>query len=106
MPGDKSAQKSRLLAWFDRHKLQPQVSGEFDDTALMKMFGQQGYGVFSAPTATEAFVLEQFDVGVIARLDEVKEQFYAITPKRNMHHPAIDLLISEASKILDHSSAA
>lgn len=106
MPGDKSAQKNNLLSWFEQQQIQPRIVGEFDDTALIKLFGQHGYGVFSAPSGIEQFVLEQFGVAMIAKLDQVKEHFYAITAERKFHHPAIEVLIEEAKRILNNDKLA
>jgi DNA-binding transcriptional LysR family regulator len=36
--------------WFEQQQVSPQIVGEFDDSALMKAFGQAGAGVFIAPT--------------------------------------------------------
>lgn len=96
--GDKSIQKKLVLSWLDSEGVHPKIMAEFDDSALMKLFGQKGYGVFFAPTITEEFVLQQFDVDVIGRTDLVKEQFYAITPDRKVVHPATEKVIEHAKQ--------
>ena len=96
--GDKSIQKNLVLSWLDTENVHPKIVAEFDDSALMKLFGQKGYGVFFAPTITEEFVLKQFHVDVIGRTHLVKEQFYAITPNRKVVHPATEKVIEQAKK--------
>lgn len=96
--GDKSIQKNLVLSWLDSEGVHPNIVAEFDDSALMKLFGQKGYGVFFAPTITEKFVLQQFDVSVIGRTELVKERFYAITPNRKVVHPATEKVIEHAKK--------
>ncbi len=41
----------RLLQWLEGLRVYPRIVGEFDDSALMKVFGQAGIGIFLAPTA-------------------------------------------------------
>jgi len=40
--------QSRLLKWLDGLHIHPGIIGEFDDSALMKVFGQAGAGIFVA----------------------------------------------------------
>jgi LysR family transcriptional activator of nhaA len=63
--------------------------GEFDDSALMKVFGQAGSGVFIAPSAIANEVAKQYGVEIIGNTDEVREQFYAISVERRISHPAV-----------------
>ncbi|MDC1210327.1 hypothetical protein N8087_00180 [Porticoccaceae bacterium] len=37
----------------------PNIFAEFDNSALIKSFGQQGYGVFSTPTIIEKDIVSQ-----------------------------------------------
>jgi LysR family transcriptional regulator, transcriptional activator of nhaA len=43
-----------LEEWFDSSDIRPQVVGEFEDSALMTVVGQEGGRVFPAPAADEA----------------------------------------------------
>lgn len=105
IPGEHSVHRSLILSWLDSLNIEPDIVGEFDDTGLMKMFGQDGYGVFFAPTILEPFVLDQYDVKVLDRTEAVKEQFYAITPKRSVIHPAAEKIIEDARAIASGSPA-
>ena len=49
LPGEMTVAQRRLLKWFDKLHIHPRIVGEFDDSALMKAFGQAGAGVFIAP---------------------------------------------------------
>ena len=42
--------------WFDQAGITPKVIAEFDDSALLKAFGQAGKGVLPAPSVIEAEV--------------------------------------------------
>jgi LysR family transcriptional activator of nhaA len=89
LPGEDATVRPKLLQWFDARKVRPRIVGEFDDSALMKAFGQAGVGLFVAPTAISAHVCEQYQVVEIGRIDPVVEQLYAITTERRLTHPAI-----------------
>ena len=75
--------------WFARHGIRPHVVAEFEDSALFKVFGSDGVGIFAAPTAVEDEVIRQYGVKLIGRTDDVRERFYAISLERKITHPAI-----------------
>lgn len=97
LPGEDAAIRFRLTQWIEANNLRPDIVGEFDDSALMKAFGQAGAGLFVAPTAISDHVCEQYKVQVIGRIDSVVEQLYAITTERRLSHPAI-IAVSEAAR--------
>jgi LysR family transcriptional activator of nhaA len=43
--------QAKLLEWLDSLHIYPRIVGEFDDSALMKVFGQAGKGIFIIPTS-------------------------------------------------------
>lgn len=88
LPGEDTAIRPALEQWFDTHKVRPRVVGEFDDSALLKAFGQSGAGVFVAPTAIAGYVARQYEVRRMGLIDGVTEHLYAITTERRMQHPA------------------
>jgi LysR family transcriptional activator of nhaA len=69
---------------------------EFDDSALMKVFGQEGAGIFIAPAAIEVEVEWQYQVTAIGRVDEVQEHFYAISVERRVTHPVVSAVVEAA----------
>ena len=89
MPYHGSALRPALEQWLERHEVQPQVAAEFEDSALMKAFGEAGTGVFVAPTAIEEEVRVKYNVNVIGRTDEVKERFFVVSTERRIKHPAV-----------------
>ena len=87
----------RLLdQWFEARNIRPQIVGEFEDSALLKVFGQSGAGLFAVPSAIEAEVRRQYGVRLVGRV-EVRERFYAITVERKLKHPAV-VAITEAAR--------
>ena len=86
-----------LDQWFDERDIRPQIVAEFDDCALMKVFGQTRLGMFPGPTAIEREIRRQYNVQVVGRIDEVREQYYAISVERRLKHPAV-IAISTAAR--------
>lgn len=88
LPGEGVALRPLLLQWLEAQRLRPRIVGEFDDSGLMKAFGQAGAGLFVAPTAIVDDVCQQYGVRALGRIDGVREQLYAITTERRLSHPA------------------
>lgn len=97
LPTEGSALRSALEQWFDAHKIQPRVVGEFEDSALLKVFGEAGRGLFAAPLATEVEVRRRYRVDRVGVIDSVRERFYAISVERRLKHPAV-VAISQAAR--------
>ncbi|MBC8068148.1 MAG: transcriptional activator NhaR [Deltaproteobacteria bacterium] len=89
-----------LERWLARIAVSPKLVAEFDDSALLKVFGQAGRGVFAGPTAIEAEIRQQYGVAVVGRTDDVVERFYAITVQRRIVHPAVSAICKNAREEL------
>lgn len=107
LPGDGSSLKINLTSWFDMLNICPLVVADFDDSALMKFFGQSGTGAFCVPSTIEDHVLRQYKVSVIGRTGDIQERFYAISPERKIRHPGVKKVIDGAPKLFGkpHSGA-
>jgi LysR family transcriptional activator of nhaA len=97
LPTSGTTLRPRLDRWLEGLGVRPVVTGEFDDSALMKAFGARGLGAFPAPSAIEAEVAAQFGVQVLGRVDGIREQYYAISVERRLRHPAV-LAIAETAR--------
>src|SRR5437762_144401 len=75
--------------WFDAEGIRPLVTGEFEDSALLNVFGRAGLGIFPAPSAIEKETRQQYAVEPIGRVDAVPARFYAISVERRVKHPAV-----------------
>ncbi len=71
--------------------------GEFDDSAMLKAFGQSGAGLFFAPGVIAQQVCTQYGVVELGQVPALVEQVYAITTERRMTHPAT-LAISQNAR--------
>ncbi len=97
MPTSHAFVRREINGWFDRAEITPQLIGEFEDSALMKVFGQSGRGLFFGPTAIETEIIQQYDVAVVGRIPQIRERFYAVSIERKLEHPAV-VAISEAAR--------
>lgn len=97
LPTQNTTLRRYLEQWFDDREILPTVAHEFEDSAVLKVFGQAGHGLFVTPSAVEDHVKKQYSVSVVGRIPEVKERFYAISVERRLKHPAV-VVISNAAK--------
>jgi LysR family transcriptional activator of nhaA len=96
MPSRGTELRRGLEQWFDRHDLRPEIVAEFEDTALLKVFGQDGFGVFAIPAVVEQAVKAQHRAAVIGRADGLTESFYAISIERRIRNPAVAAITESA----------
>jgi len=97
LPLEGSALRRSLNQWFDKKHIEPRVVAEFEDGALMKVFGTDGLGLFAAPTVVAREICVQYDVEVVGEVEGVRERFYAISAGRRLEHPAV-VAISERAR--------
>lgn len=96
LPTEDKMLRRVLDQWFDSESIRPRVIGEFDDSALLKTFGQGGAGVFAVPTAIEPETARQYGAAVVGRPDTIRLRYYAISVERRLKHPAV-VAVSEAA---------
>ena len=102
MPSKAAAIRHSLEQWLQQEDLRPNIIGEFEDGALMKVFGQAGRGVFPAPTVVKDQICKNYNVRPLGELVEVRERFYAISPERKIRHPGVARIVENAkSDIFD-----
>ena len=97
LPTVNTALRHSLERWFDAIGIRPTPVAEIEDSALLKVFGQHGTGVFAAPIVVADEIRKTHGVHLVGRTDEVREEFYAITVERRITHPAV-AAIAEASR--------
>ncbi len=89
LPGEGSAVRARLLRWLQSNGLSVHVVGEFEDSALLKAFGEAGAGVFVMPAVVAERICAQYGVRSLGSTDDIVEQVYAISAERQITHPAV-----------------
>ena len=96
LPSPNSALRRRLDDWFEAHAIFPRIVGEFDDSALLKAFGEAGAGIFAGPTVIAEEICRMYRMAVIGETDDIKERFYAISPERRLRHSSVVLITDTA----------
>ena len=97
MPTPQAALRTALEHWFQDLDIRPRAVAAFDDSALLKVFGARGHGVFAGPSAIEKEIVRQYGVRPVGRVGEVRERFYAISIERRLRHPAV-VAISQSAR--------
>jgi len=81
--------RRNLSDWFVSKKIRPYIIAEFDDVALLKMFGAGDNGIFAAPAAISDEIENMYNAHLIGIAEGVTETFYAITPERKLKNQAV-----------------
>jgi LysR family transcriptional activator of nhaA len=88
--------RGEIDRWLGEMRLYPRVVGEFDDSALMKVFAQAGEGYFPAPAIISDEICARYGVSEVGRVDEVREAFWLISTERRIQHPEVRAILEEA----------
>lgn len=97
VPTENTTLRRSLDRWFEQQGIRPELVAEIEDSAVLKVFGQAGAGLFAAPSVIEDEVVRQYRVEIVGRAEAVRERFYAISVERRLKHPAV-VAISEAAR--------
>lgn len=98
--------RAGIDAWLEAHDIQPQVIGEFSDSALLKTFGRAGLGLFPAPLALQEDIRVQFAALPIGELSGVSESWYAIATQRRLQHPAVSSILEAGSEFMERGAGS
>lgn len=96
LPTEDTALRHSLDRWFFNRSIRPRIVGEFQDSALLKAFGQSGGGVFAVPSVIEDEVRRQYKTQPIGIAEGIVETFYAISVERSIKHPAVAAICESA----------
>lgn len=96
LPAAGTTLQRSIAAWFDSVGVRPRIVAEIDDSAVLKVFGQGGIGLFAAPTAIEGDLVRQYSVAPVGRVESVRERFYAVSIERKITHPIVKEITSTA----------
>jgi LysR family transcriptional activator of nhaA len=100
LPSLGSAMRRDLDDWFERVGVEPHVVADFDDSALMKMFGAAGAGVFPAPHAIAPEIERMYGARVIGLAENVRDTYIAISPERRLRQSSVLDIIERAREQL------
>lgn len=99
LPTENTGVRRNLDHWFDAQDICPQITGEFQDYALLRAFGQAGVGVFAIPSVFEKQIEQQGSLQRIGRTEDVRNRFYAISVERKLKHPAVLAICDTARQL-------
>lgn len=86
--------------WLERMGFEAKWVAEADDLALIKSLGQEGHGVFFAPTLVAGHVVDTYGVVELGRVEELRETFYAITMRRQVDDELVGHICKQAGPTL------
>ena len=78
-----------LEDWFENKDITPNIVAEIDDSALLKVFGESGLGIFPAPVVMADNILKMYGAKKIGSINEISESYYAISAERKLKHPSV-----------------
>lgn len=96
LPTGHSAVRERLDHWFDQEGLAPRVAGEFEDSALLAVFGRSELGAFPASRWSHDELTGEHRLQWLGDCPQVVEHFYLISAQRRIEHPLVRRLLGTA----------
>jgi LysR family transcriptional regulator, transcriptional activator of nhaA len=99
LPVESTTLRRNLEQWFQSESLHPEVVGEFQDAALMKVFAATGDGLVPSPRVIEREIQKQFGLVPVGKIPRLRERFFAVTVERKIKHPAV-LAIAAGAKAM------
>lgn len=100
LPTDNTSVRRALDQWFNSLGIQPVVVGEFEDDALLRVFGEKSTGIFPTPSVLEGQLRQRYGLRLIGRTKEVRVRVYAISVEKNIKHPAVVAICDTARREL------
>ncbi len=88
--------RQSLDRWFEEQRIQPRIVGEFEESELLRTFGETAIGLFAAPTVIRAAVCEHYKVEPVGELEGISERFYVISVERRINNAAVLAIMRHA----------
>ena len=100
LPTNGSQLRSDIDLWLNQNRINPVIVAEFDDSALMKAFAQEGIGTLIVPSVISEAVMRQYALEMIGQTDEVSQTFYGISVEKKISNQTVASVIEAASTVL------
>jgi LysR family transcriptional activator of nhaA len=100
LPTENTALRRSLEQWFDQIGVRPRLVAEIEDSALTKVFGQNGAGIFAVPEVTADEICRQYRVKRVGTTEQVRASLYAITVERRIKNPVVNAITAAARQKL------
>lgn len=98
LPAETTTLRRTFDQWIYESGLNVNIIGEFDDTALMKVFAESGQGLVPLPTVIADELESKHGLFQVDLIPGGTEDFYAISVEKKISHPAV-AMISEIARI-------
>lgn len=98
LPTGHSALRATLDRWFEAQGLRPRIVAEFEDSAMLALFGARGLGVFPTSRLGSADMGLLGELRLLGRSDDAKEEIHAIRSRRSQHHPLVLQVLAAAQQ--------
>lgn len=82
--------------WFLEKNLAVRVVAEFADSAMLKIAGSRGLGLFAIPSEMRQEVENMYGVTMLGPMDGVEERYFAISAERKVRHPFVSAILEAA----------
>ncbi len=92
LPAEGTGLRRSLDRWFHTLGIAPRIVAEFEDAALMKVMASDGRGFIPVPTLVAEEAVDRFALRIVGATEKCRDQFFAITAERRIHHPAVAVL--------------
>jgi LysR family transcriptional activator of nhaA len=95
-----------LDRWFESLGVAPRAVAEFEDGALLNVFGQRGAGAFASLSVVENVLAAERGVELIGRVESMRVPYYAVTAHPEFRHPAVAAIVASARQRLASGEAS
>lgn len=98
LPTESSSLRVGLDQWLDAGRIRPNVTGEFDDFALARIFASGGHGILVSPFVLDGMMRRQHGFVRIGRTEDIRARFFAISIERRIKNPAVGAICETARR--------
>ncbi len=100
LPAESTSLRRSLERWFQELKIRPRAVADFEDAALMKVVAAEGRGFIAMPTVVAEEAAARYDLQAFGSTERCRDEFFAITTERRIHHPAVAVITDRARQRL------
>lgn len=93
VPSSDSMAGRSVVEWLNKRRINANIAGIFDDTALMAEFGREGVGAFPIPNLLRREYETRGGVKPLGQLDDIAIEYFALSTKRKITHPCVQAIV-------------
>jgi LysR family transcriptional regulator, transcriptional activator of nhaA len=88
----------QIDAYLERHKISPNIIGDIDDIALLRLLALSTEAIVLLPKHSIDSDLEKKELHILHEFKDIKKRYYAITRRRKFPNPLVEFLIRAIKK--------